>query len=270
MKAFHEMLRKIASSPDHDQMLRFTVPLKDYLGINHFWYYRITFTGFYSYLGTHTAWNEFCFDHSMTSHFSCVRHPNILPKGIYFMKAGAVGEYKNVLQLAWDKFHINFNINLIDHIPEGIEAFGFATHYNDAKVEERLINHLPMLRYFTTVFRNKYKKIFQLLEDNQIHIGTLFGSAFYEHSKVSRQTIARDEFLRKIGCQEIFALSPREKEVLRFVTNGFPASYIAQQLKLKCKTVENYIDTIKDKLSCFSKIELIQKAQQMASIGFLD
>ena len=66
------------------------------------------------------------------------------------------------------------------------------------------------------------------------------------------------------------SLSKREKEVLRFVADGYPASYIAGLLKLSCRTVENYIASIKCKLTIDSKVELIQKTKQLIGSGYFD
>lgn len=268
MKCFHEMLRRVTSSPYHDRMLRFAAPLNDHFGINHFWYYKITFSGNYCYLGSHSAWSEFCFEKAMVSQFPCLRDPNTLQKGITLMKASANAEYKLVLDTAWKKFRINFNINLINTIPEGIEAFGFASRFNDSHADQRLLTNLPLLRYFTNVFRKEHKKLFQLIDDNQINLPNQFGPQFYENSITPVIPNNRDEFLRKMGFASILSLTPREIDVLKLISNGYPASYIAKQVHLGKRTVENYIATIKCKLACDSKVELIQKAQEIASTGY--
>lgn len=270
MKTFHEMLRKITSSSCHDQMMRFVSPLNDYFGINHFWYYRITFSGNYSYVGTHSKWNEFCFDNDMLSHFPCLRHPQTLKSGIQLMKATEDSGYKKVLQTAWDKFQINFNINLQKSTPDGMEAFGFATSFNDPKADEMLINDLPLLNHFTRVFKERNKKLFHLLEDNQVNLNTQFGPRFYEIPKGILLPRDRAQLLRKMGMEWVISLTSRDRDVLKLVTKGYTASYIAAQLKLRCKTVENYLAAIKCKLSCKSKDELILKAQELASAGFFD
>jgi DNA-binding NarL/FixJ family response regulator len=41
---------------------------------------------------------------------------------------------------------------------------------------------------------------------------------------------------------------------------------IAQKLNLSPRTVEHYIDTIKGKLNCYSRDELVTKALQLQSI----
>lgn len=270
MKSFHELLSKVASSPYHNQMLRFAAPLNDHFGINHFWYYKITNSGNYTYLGTHSAWNEYCFNEALVADFPCLRHPSTLVSGIKLMKISQDDAYQKVLATAWKKFQINFNLNIQQVTSEGIEAFGFGSKFDDPHADERLINQLPLLQQFIKFFRLKHKKLFNLIEEHQINLFSQIGLKFYERPKVVAIPFDREHFLQKLGFDSLLLLTPREKEVLKFISNGFPASYIAQQLKLRCRTVENYIANIKDKLSCYSKVELIQKALGLSSIGYFD
>jgi DNA-binding CsgD family transcriptional regulator len=270
MKSFHDMFQKITESPYYDQMLKFAAPLNDHFGINHFWYYRITFSGHYCFLGTHTSWNEFCFDHSLVCQFPFLRHPQTLQAGISLMKSYEEPDYKKLLLLAWEKFQINFNINIHKNISDGIEAFGFASHFNDPKSDERLLNQLPLLIRYAQAFRQQNKKLFQLLDDQQVNLSALWGSKFYEGQKEIAIPLDRKLFLRKMGFEAFFSLTPRELDVLKLLSQGFPASYIAQELHLTKKTIENYTATIKCKLSCQSKVEMIKKTQDLAAIGFFD
>lgn len=270
MSAFQDMLKKTTSSPYYNQMLRFTSSLNDHFGINHFWYYKITNSGHYSYIGTNGAWNEFCFDKSIVQHFTCLRHPDALQRGINLMKTSTDEKYQTVLNLAWEHFNINFNINVVNPLSQGVEAFGFATRFNDPKAEERLLNHLPLLREFTKIFKSKYKKLLGLLDDNQVDLAAQFGPQFYERPKTFVLPFERDKFLKQIGMEEVLSLTPREKDVLKFVSTGYPAGYIAKQLHLSKKTIENYLSTIKCKLSCNSKTELINKAKEITMIEYFE
>lgn len=270
MLGLHEMLRKITSSPHHNRMQRFAAPLKDCFSINHFWFYRITHSGLYSYMGTHTEWNEFCIDNALSYLFPCLRHPDIMQPGIQLMKTENDVQYQQLLQLAWDKFRINFNINLLNRTPDGIEAFGFATSLNDVKAEERLLNDLSKLKLFIKIFREEHHELFHLLENNQIDLTYQFGPIFYEKPKAFSFPKKHIHFLKKIGLGSVFTLTPREVDILKFVSLGYPASYIAEQLHLSIRTVENYLAVIKDKLSCPSKVELTQKARDIATAGYFD
>jgi DNA-binding CsgD family transcriptional regulator len=269
MNPFFDVMQRTQESPLYAQMLRFSKPLSDHFGINHFWYYRILRSGAYSYVGTHAAWNEYCFDQSLLSHFPCLRHPNVLGKGISLMKAGGSSEYKQVLQNAWDKFHINFNINLFENTTEGIEAFGFATRFSGAEVDEKLINELPTLRYFIQEFRERHSKLFKFLWENTVDLSSTIGEIFYERPKGLVLPFNRTLFLKELGCDAVH-ITPREKEILKLLSNGFPASYIGERLHLGIRTVENYIVVIKDKFATRSKVDLIRKAQELHSSGMLE
>lgn len=270
MKSFNEMLRRVTTSPHHKRMQSFAVPLADFLGVNHFWYYKITNSGHYSYVGTHIQWSEYCFDAGLTSLFPCLRHPRLMPSGLTLMKASDDPAYNRLLNAAWEKFNVNFNINLVEHTKEGIEAFGFGTRFKDPQADQRLLNELPLLRYFIKSFRQNHPKLFQLLEDNQIDLTSEFGAVLYERPKAIVPQMEKHKVLNKMGLSQVLLLSSREKEVLKFLANGYPASFIATKLKLKTKTIENYIITIKDKLSCYSKVDLISKANEVTSLGILD
>lgn len=270
MKMFHEMLRRTTSSPYHDQMMRFVKPLSDHFGVNHFWYYRVCYSGYYCFLGTHAAWNEYCFENHLVDYFPCLRHPDTLQSGISLMKKTSNPGYKRVLCTAWEKFNINFNIQLLKKIPEGIEGFGFATRFNHSTADEALLNELPLLRHFIKLFQEKHQNLFQLLYDNQVDLFSYLGPLFNENRKTLQLPYHREKFLSEIGLEAALSLTQREKDVLKFISNGYPASYIAGQLALCPKTVENYIATIKCKLFCHSKVELIQKAQELTSMGYFD
>jgi DNA-binding CsgD family transcriptional regulator len=269
MNRFLEMMFKIQSSSQYDQMVRFARPLYDHFGINHFWYYRITHSGLYSYAGTNGSWNEYSFGESLINHFPCLRSPSVLKGGLSLMKAGNNQAYAQVLKTAWDKFRIHFNINLFEPCADGIEAFGFGSKFSDHESDERILNGLPLLRCFFHQFRKKHGKLFTLLQDNCIDLSEHMGSTFYEQPKSIVLPLNRQLFLQDIGCMTISQLTMRERDILRLLANGYPASYIKEELHLGLRTVENYIASIKNKLSCRSKVELIKKAQEVILSGIL-
>ena len=68
----------------------------------------------------------------------------------------------------------------------------------------------------------------------------------------------------------LLELTPRERDLLKYISRGYPASYIAKKLELSVRTTENYIATIKEKLSCPSKVELIEMAQSFEAVSRCD
>lgn len=262
MNLFQEMLQKVTRSSYHDQMMRFTAPLHDHFGINHFWYYSITNSGDYCFWGTNTKWCEHCFDGALVANFPLLRHPDIASTGITLMKCSPDDAYKSTLQTAWDKFQINFNINIAQKTATGVEAFGFASRFCDTQADERLLNELPLLRHFIKAFKEKHKKLFELLNNNRVNLIDHFGSRFYERPQTTHIPHDPNAFLRKIGLGWIFCLTPRERDIIELLPSCFSSREIAKRLNLSTRTVENYLATIKSKLNCSSKSELIQKAQE--------
>lgn len=269
MRPFQELLRKTTSSRYHDPMLRYTQPLSDHFGINHFWYYRVTREGLYTYIGTHTEWNEYCFENHLTKQFPILRHPETQKSGISLMKNTNNKEYSSVQREAWEKFGINFNMNISSKIPDGIEAFGFATKTDHPKIDEEILNELPLLARFTQAFKQDNKKLFDIALDHQVDISTYFGATFFEKEKPV-SLFCHKNFLKKMRWLPAYELTPREKEALKLLLRGYSAPHIAKLLFLSSRTVENRIATLKSKLFCDSKIELIDKARDLEAIHYLE
>jgi DNA-binding CsgD family transcriptional regulator len=179
------------------------------------------------------------------------------------MKSSNNASYQQTLQTAWNTFGINFNINLQQRVADGIEAFGFGSQFNDPCADDRLLNELPFLSHFTKLFRKKHQKLFDLLDDNMVDIGSHFGTLFYEKPAATTLPSDRKKLLCKMGLDWIFELTAREKDVLGFLSSGQSASYIARELHLSKRTVENYIATVKSKLCITSKADLIDKAKEL-------
>lgn len=60
-----------------------------------------------------------------------------------------------------------------------------------------------------------------------------------------------------------FNLSNREIDCLAQLVSGRTAREIAEQLNLSSRTVESYMESLKNKMNCHNKSELIAKANQL-------
>ncbi|MBL0941720.1 MAG: helix-turn-helix transcriptional regulator [Alphaproteobacteria bacterium] len=54
-------------------------------------------------------------------------------------------------------------------------------------------------------------------------------------------------------------LSEREKDCLKCLILGMTAKEIARELSLSPRTIESYLENIKNKMCCYSKSQLIAK-----------
>ncbi|EQA44352.1 response regulator receiver domain protein [Leptospira broomii serovar Hurstbridge str. 5399] len=67
------------------------------------------------------------------------------------------------------------------------------------------------------------------------------------------------EFFRKTPRKEIFALTPREREILDYINGGFKTKQIALKLGTKEGTVRIQIKSIFRKLKVNSRLDLVRK-----------
>lgn len=241
-------------------------PLYDYLKVNHFWYYQVTNEGLYRYLGTHAKWSEYCFENEFLKQFSILRHPQTQKEGVSLMKNTSNEMYRDIQKHAWEKFRINFHLNLVIKSNTGMEAFGFASEVEQKEADNRILQELPLLKRFIQEFRRENKKLFEILEENPVNLSQYLGKQFYEEEKPFIEEKAKAHFLEKMGWNPIHKFTPLEKEVLAFAAEGYSAICIAEKLFLSKRTVENYLATIKEKLYCSSKDELIDQAKNLLTV----
>ena len=78
-------------------------------------------------------------------------------------------------------------------------------------------------------------------------------------------------FLEKIGCikgEDVMKLTPRELECLRYLYEGYSVREIGKHLYISPRTVEKHIESIKNKLSCFTKSDIAHQAHMLHLAGF--
>lgn len=271
MASLQEMHHRTSSNKDYDRMIRSVAPLCDYFNLSQFYYMRIQAKadkGYFSSLGTHLDWHECIFENiEMVAPWPMVRHPDKLSSQITLLKNTDNFQFNQLLDFAWNKYGINFTIDIQRKIPGGIESYGFGVQTRHPAAEGHLLKELPLLEKFISYFHSENKKFIAFAHDHQVEISSLMGPRFYEDPQNPYPVSPQKELLLKqLGLSAYLSLTKREIDVLKFLANGFPANYVAKKLHLSSRTVENNIAIIKSKLDCKSKVELILKAQDMVSI----
>ncbi len=106
-----------------------------------------------------------------------------------------------------------------------------------------------------------------LLSKSNKVIGSLGFSFFLEDSDIMDLSFLLDPLVKQ-SVPSGFAnkLSRRQIECLVFLIKGRTFKQIAQELDLSSRTIEHYIQTLKTKLSVYSRSELITKGLELAEI----
>ncbi|CAM2961447.1 response regulator transcription factor [Legionella worsleiensis] len=268
MTALSDLYRKVTSVPEHGLMLRSVAPLYSCFGVNNFYYVRVTSSGHYSGLSSHDSWHEyFCANIATIGKSPFLKHPDLVKPGINLLKNTDDPLLKKTLHTAWHEYGINFTLNIMKKIPEGIEAFGWGTDFNDPRAEERQLNDLPLLNQFIHYFYEHNQKLIRLAHEYQVDVSSFLDTELHDTYKVAVKN--KKKLLEHLGFSAVLSLTSRELETLNYLAHGFSAKYIAQQLRLSPRTVEDHVGTIKAKLNCQTRLELIRRTQEIASILFV-
>ncbi len=272
MNPFHELFQRTKSSRFYDEFLKEATPLGDAYGINHFWYYRITHTGHYSYIGTHTKWDEFSFgEMSIEDMQECMRTISA-SKGLQLMQSYTANNevVKDAFTVAKNKFKLYHSLNFSYSTLLGVEGYGFGTYLNGPQADELLLNHHQPLQYFAQNLQKKKKIITRLLDESPVDLVSLYGNDYKGPVEPVRSPHGHKKFLKHLGFESVLSLKPRELEILSFMRYGYSASYIAKKTKRNRRTVENSIAEMKITLACSSKHQLIDLAKEADAAGLFN
>ncbi len=248
-----------------DQIRPLLIPIFDALGMTHFSYFFVTKEGNSACLGTNPEWIEFYVYNNLFLHNPFLRSPQLIPEGVFFTQS-----IQDLGYCESKKYAKHFGIEdslIITSKETGILqgfSFGLSRHNPNYTL---LANELPFLRRFCKEFEQQAKRSLQALEPVNIH--PFLGDTFYQRQDwFSLDTHKRKKLLIRLNYT-VPDISPREKEVLRRYLLGETAKSISEQLHLSSRTIESYLENIKNKLNCFSKTELLKRAQELQDYGLL-
>lgn len=276
-QSMHSLFQNVTNKitvKHHDKIMRFCAPLFDAFNINNFWFVRTLNSSSYSYLCSHAGWSEYWASEKLYFHNPFLRHPKCLREGIYLHKFKDV-EDQSLKHIYKESFHSgpahNQTLRFIIRTQDGIEEWGFSSHLSNEMQTEIFLNELPLFRLFIKKFKKENHPLIAKMNDNQLDASKLLGDVFFEEKKlISPKLQARRSLLKYLDNEIEGILTPREDEVIQLLLKGYSARMIASEIQLSKRTVEHHIERIKEKLVCYSKAELIQKAQELQNFGYFN
>lgn len=99
-----------------------------------------------------------------------------------------------------------------------------------------------------------YKSPLRLRTTKKV-VGVICVAIEFDHANFSKydKSSLSDDFLAS------YSLPKRQKECLYYLSKGMSIKQIALRLMLSPRTVEHYLEIVKDKLGCYSRAQLIDK-----------
>ncbi len=149
------------------------------------------------------------------------------------------------------------------------DFFFFATDAKNTGMNNFYLTHLDILQKFVDYFYEDTQSIIQRITPERLLLPSLGNVSEYGGTDDFRSDVAsllpfiESNTTRTFGYDK---LTSREIEYLPFLTKGYSNKFIAAQLKLSERTVDDYIANIKYKFNCRTKQELIAKLAKIANI----
>jgi len=150
---------------------------------------------------------------------------------------------------------------------EGSEIFSFATSRNNVSANDFYMNNIEFLNYIIYLFKDKFSYIINNINKNTI-ISTTSNLNHCKLEKPLFSTLIQDQlpfFYNKTEIKRLyFNVQPniyatkQECLCLNLLSKGLTEKEAAAALNLSVRTVESYLNNLKNKLNCKYKSHLLE------------
>ena len=250
-------------------------PLHQILGIKQFLYCETNEEGVHLNLSSHPELHEYFYTSKfhLQSPFYC--NPDLVLPGFYSYYAIDNENYKDAIASSSSKLHLSFAGSLVIKNKSSLIRFGYAFDKSIGRnATDIVLNNLPILNKFNNYFIKEMKVLIQKARNDGVYLPNEMGEIYQRIPKGLGKiftTQQRCQFLEKIGCikgEDVTKLTPRELECLRYLYEGYSAREIGKHLYISPRTVEKHIESVKNKLSCFTKSDIAYQAHMLHLAGF--
>lgn len=273
MSDFYEMIRHTRDY--NDRLKKFCDPLFRNFGFNCLFYHYISKDGYGTSFSTHIQSFEYYFYQHLYRFNPYARHPDHFQTSVHFIPDVQDHAYQKTMEAEADEFDIVNKVVFLEKTSEGCQGFSFAVSKKEPH-SFHFINDLPLLQCFVRRFKQEAGDVIRHILKDQLRIDKAIGAPFYSKPNVfqaSTQAQKKIDFLKQLGIlhsADDIHLSNRETECIRLLLQGYTAGQSAEAIGLSKRTVEHYLENVKLKTNCYTKLELLEKFKEIDSLGLLD
>lgn len=172
------------------------------------------------------------------------------------------------------KYNVKHSCVLMEKNADRCDEYGFAVPSDCRYRESLIINQKPLLITFIRYFKNQMADILKEIRNNPINLLKEIEPPYFLIKaglpKIHLENLTKINFLTQLESKYHHLLktkfSKREIECLREFIKNKSAKQIGEKLFLSTRTIEYYMNNIKNKLSCHTKSELSEKLQKMKEL----
>ncbi|MCE5317171.1 MAG: LuxR C-terminal-related transcriptional regulator [Parachlamydia sp.] len=257
------------SERHHKKLKNICEPLFTSLGLNSFYYQTINKNGNLCSICTEPELMDYYFvEHKMYQHNPFITQFSEINSGIYFHQSVQDDDFQSTAKSLQDKFEISFSCLFTRKTDDICHEFGFGRSPERSNIDLLIINNVGIINSFIDYFESEMRSVIHDMHHNPISLKN--DPSLYQKPKGILASVDLDRskklaFIKKIAPEHFYEgidrLTKRERACIRHILKGKSASQIAAELYLSERTVEGYVENIKNKLGCHSKQKLIEILQ---------
>lgn len=263
---------------NQDFLKKISEPLKRSFGIDVFWHVTVHENGQLSGLCNYN--DAFChfWENHWYNEMDFFISPAQLNKG-YFLLEYDMG-YDNYMQNIEEKYPLHHPFLMIrKEKNEKADLFGFSSKKCIPALPSLYINNLPLLNSYIDYFLDAEQNFKIPPGETMVDMATLRGKDIYYGKNYGEECLPNRErnfqFLNQIGVDPFLLkaankLTPREKQVLVACLDGKTAAENGEELGLSPRTIQSYIENIKNRLGILTREELMKNGHVLKMAGFLN
>ena len=259
------------------KVLKLIEPIRQYFGVQQMCFNNVLNNGHTVSVNSYPELHEFgTFTGSYKSNPHYVQ-PSSMGRGFAQWSAyPKCSEYQTWIEKMKQNFDVCQGITFIQHHANGYRVYSFSTGKDNPNFQSNILRDIDYLQNFIKYFYEKAHNIIDDIETNNwVDIASISQDHFYKSDgiiPVIKDRAKHLDFLTATGvldlCIADVSLSRQEKRCIELLTNN-TAKETAVIMKLSHRTVESYLENIKNKLNFDSKAEILEKKWALQKIGIL-
>lgn len=223
-------------------------PLTDSFGLNTFNYHKTYTDNSYQFLTNIPAWRR---------HYSLNR---LYQKSVFELPAHTYVKSRiitsnldthSVVLLEASKFGIKSVITFVEPVDDGCEFYFLGSSSDNKTIINKCLSNFFLLEKFIANFHNMAKDIFTEIRPYRLIV---------KDRMKNNLSFNLDDNIDKFNFLSLiynYHFTQREIDCIPLLMKGYSAKQIAENLGLSFRTIEMYINNLKEKTNTTNKIELV-------------
>ena len=247
-----------------NEIEKICTPLFSNFNMTHFGYLRYMPDGSYLAMSSDINWAEIHLKNDYASSRYFAEEVCSIPDNTHHASLWPAFCPTDITLDALYNHNIWHGLNIVHPSSGFVDVYYFATNRENHQVTSLYLNHSDLIRRFIAYFKNEIKNIVLTAKPENYAYSEIYNKVF--QSKAFREdsiyinnveNFIKETEIKKFKIDDSLSLSAREIQCMALIANGRTMKEIGKHLNLSPRTIESYLNNLKNKLGCTHKGDII-------------